>query len=509
MTTATPALQTVGLDKTYPGVHALAAVDFSVDAGEIVGLVGKNGAGKSTLIKIAAGAVSPDHGELIVAGEPVTLAGPGAAREHGLTFIHQELNLVPALSVAENLGLGAGYPRRGPFVDWRALRRRAAELLARVQLDDLDPRTPASELTAVEQRQVMIAAALWTEPSVLVLDEPTASLTDHEITRLHEIIRDLRDQGVGIVYVSHRLEEVLDLADRIVVMMGGAVVAEVMRGDVDKRGLVELISGSTHIEEVAKRTRSIPADAGEALRTEGVRRAGRDLGMDLLVRYGEIVGVAGLAGSGRTSLLRGIYGAAKLDAGKVWVDGKEMTRQSPRRSIAQGMVMLAEDRRKQGLLPNFSVTKNITLPVLSLCRRMGAAPLPSPRRERKLAADFIDRLSIKTPSGATPVTSLSGGNQQKVLMARWLAVKARVFLLDEPTIGIDVEAKEELYALVRELADDGAAMVVVCSDFAELAAICDRVYVISHEGQAVGELRGDEVSEERIVRMCFGDMAAA
>jgi ABC-type sugar transport system ATPase subunit len=422
--------------------------------------------------------------------------------------MHQELNLVPALSVAENLGLGAGYPRRGPLINWGALRRRAKELLARVQLEDLDPRTPASELTPVEQRQVMIAAALWQEPRAFLLDEPTASLTDHEIVRLHEIIRDLRGQGVGVIYVSHRLEEVLDLADRIVVMRGGAVVAEVAHGEVDKRGLVELISGSAHIEAAAERTRSIPADAGEALRVVGVRRAGRDLGADLTVRFGEIVGVAGLAGSGRSSLLRAIYGADHLGAGTISIAGEEIRRPTPRRSIAHGMVMLTEDRRKQGLLTGFSVTKNVTLPVLEQCRRLGRLPSPSPRREQRLAAKYIERLSIKTPSGAAPVMTLSGGNQQKVLMARWLAVNARVFLLDEPTIGIDVEAKEELYSLIRELADSGAAILIVCSDFAELAAVCDRVYVLSTEGRVVGELRNGEVTDGRIVQMCFGEDAA-
>ena len=504
---ATPVLEVRGLDKTYPGVHALDNVDLAIQPGEVVGLVGKNGAGKSTLIKIVAGAVSPDAGQILVAGEEVNLHGTASARHHHLAFLHQELNLVPELSVAENLGLGGGYPRRGPLVNWRQLRRKAQGVLEQVRLGDLDPRTPARQLSPVEQRQVMIAAALWQEANVLILDEPTAAITDHEIARLHEIVRELRGRGVGIVYVSHRLDEVLDLVDRVVVMLAGAVVADVPANEIDKRRLVGLISGGAHIKEVAKRDRAIPEDAPVALRADGVRRAGRNLGTAIVVRAGEIVGLAGLAGSGRSSLLRGMYGADALEEGEITVFGNSLKRHSPRDSLSKGLILLTEDRRAQGLLTDFDVTKNVTLPVLRQCRRADWLPSPSKSKERTLAQEYIDRLSIKTPSGSTLVSTLSGGNQQKVLMGRWLACDGKVFLLDEPTIGIDVEAKEEVYALIRELADEGAAMVIACSDFAELAAICDRVYAIT-EGEVVGELRGAEVTETRIVHTCFGEHAA-
>jgi ABC-type sugar transport system ATPase subunit len=502
-----PVIECRSITKHYGPLLAVDGVDLTVARGEVVGLVGKNGAGKSSLIKVLTGAVQPDSGALLMAGEQVSLRGPADSRRRGVGVVHQELNLVEQMSIAENIALGGGYPR-APWgaVRWSKVHSRAAELMETVDITDVDPRTKVSELTPVQKRQVMIAAALWHVPALLILDEPTASLSEHEVVILHGIVRRLRDRGTAVIYVSHRLDEVIVLTDRVVVMRDGAVVGGAPTAELDKPRLVGMITGAavpSH-ERLTRRDVTGPP----MLDVAEVTSARSPYPASFSVRAGEIVGVAGLVGSGRTELLDAVYGADGRTSGTVWVDGRTVAA-SPTASLQAGLAYLSEDRLHAGLVTGFSISRNITFASLRRFRAARGLPFPSRSKERSEAIARSAALSVKTASVDDPVMSLSGGNQQKVLMARWLAAQPKVLLLDEPTIGIDVEAKGEIYDLLRELADDGYALVVVSSEFTELELLCTRV-IVMREGQFVTELEGDDVTEGNLLRHCFdADSAAA
>lgn len=502
-----PVLTTSGLTKSYGSFRVVKDIDLEIGTGEIVGLVGKNGAGKSTLIKLVTGAVSADAGIVRLAGVPLDLHSPAASRRRGIAVVHQELNLVPGLTLAENLGLGSGYPRRARILLHRGeLNRRARQLLAEVDLPDIDPRTLVETLTPVQQRLVMIASALWHETKLLILDEPTASLSDTETRDLHRTVRRLRAAGTSVLFVSHRLDEVLDLTDRVVVMRDGALVAEAATVTLTKSDLVGLISGQAPTTGTTDRPPGA-TDPTIALAVNDLTGSFSTEPISLSVRAGEVLGIAGLVGAGRTELLRAIYGADRISSGTVEVSGAPVPRRSPRASLKSGLVLLTEDRRHQGLVTSFTVSANISLAALRRHRWLRHAPLPSRRSERSLAANSIRRLSIKTDGGRAPVMSLSGGNQQKVLLGRWLATEAKVILLDEPTVGIDVEAKTEIYQLIRRLSGTGLAVLVVSSEFAELEQLCHRVLVMAH-GRVVSELTGVQVTETAMLQACFGSNAA-
>ena len=497
-----PALELRGLHKEYAGVVAVDDVDLTVGVGEIVGLVGKNGAGKSSLIKMVTGVVPADRGEIRLAGTEVRVHGPATAHRNGIAAVHQELNVVRGLSVAENLALGAGYPHRaGLLVDWRGLRRRAARSLAEVGLSTVDPRADVADLSPVQQRLVMIAIALVHQPRVLILDEPTASFTDREVELLHETMRRLSAAGTGILFVSHRLDEVLSLTDRVVVMRDGAVVAVRSPSELDKARLVEEITGGDEPDAVRTREADVLANP-VALEVRQLRMTAADEPVSFEVRAGEVLGLAGLVGSGRSELLRAVYGADPRAAGTVSVGGRPVPAHSPRDAIAAGMVMLTEDRRHQGLVSQFSVTRNMTLASLRKHRRAGL-PVPSGRREHATARRLIGELAVKTADADAPVLSLSGGNQQKVLLGRWLAAEATVLLLDEPTVGVDVGAKADIQNQVLALAESGLAVVVVASEFSQLEEMCHRVLVVS--GRSVrAELVGTQITEAALLAACFG-----
>lgn len=492
-----------GLRKSYGPVLAVDDVDLDVGRGEIVGLVGKNGAGKSSLIKVVTGAAVADAGSVSLRGRRVAFHGPADARRQGLAFVHQELNLVPGSSVAENIVLGAGYPRRkgGWFVDWSQLHRHTAELMQSVDLTGVGPQTKIDELSAVQQRQVMIAAALWHRPSVLILDEPTASLSEREILQLHRIVRSLRDAGTGVLYVSHRLDEVLALTSRVVVMRDGSVHADELTSGITKARLVQLISGGSEEEEKRHGRQPEPSSA-TVLEVDGVTTRRLTDPVSFSVRAGEVLGIGGLVGAGRSELLHAVYGSDPRVSGTVRLDGRVVPA-NPRASLHAGISLLTEDRRLAGLLTYTSVAENIGFARLGRLRRHGRIPSPSPQAERRLARSTIRELSIKTSRGDAPVLSLSGGNQQKVLLGRWLATRPRVLLLDEPTLGVDVESKAETYALIHRLADRGLAVIVVSSEFRELELLCDRSLVM-REGAIVAELHGAEVTEAALLRACFG-----
>jgi ABC-type sugar transport system ATPase subunit len=497
-------LTTRGLAKTYPGVRALHDGSLSIAAGEIVGLVGKNGAGKSTLIKILAGVVSRDGGEILIDGTPEDISSPQDARRLGLAFVHQELALAPNLSVAENILLGLGYPKSGPFVRWSRLRRQARTILERLDAS-VDVSRPASALAPVEQRLVMIARALAQNARLLVLDEPSASLANAEIEHLHRVVRSLAADGVSVIYISHRLDEILTVTSRTIVMRDGAIVDARATADLGRDSLVELITGGHHdlTEHRVDREREAPAaDADIVLRVDNLRVHPDAAPVSLDVRRGEVLGIAGLVGSGRTELVRAIFGADGTVRGDVDVHGERVGIRSPQDAIRSGIVLLPEDRRHEGAVLDFSVARNLTLVTLKAHRHLGAVPAPSRRRERRKAQAQIEELAIHPPRLDTPVRFLSGGNQQKVVLGKWLASDADVYMFDEPTQGIDVGAKEDAFLTIDVLAAAGKAIVLICSDFAELVSMCDRVIAL-RDGEVVADIPAAGLSEAALITACY------
>jgi ABC-type sugar transport system ATPase subunit len=502
---APPLLEVRGLRKTYPGVVAVEDASFSVARGEVLGLVGKNGAGKSTVIKVLAGLVPADEGQVLVDGEEITLSAPHDASLLGISFVHQELALIPRTSVSENVFLGLPRPRRaGLFVDWGTLHRRTREVLARLGLD-VDPRQSVDDLSVAQQRLVMVARCLAWDARVVVLDEPTASLTDEEIQHLLAVIRQLADAGVAVIYVSHRLEEVLGATDRVVVMRDGSVVADRVTATLTKASLVAGITGEAKGSESATvHVHRQRHEVGpEVLRVTGLSRRPVLHEVDLVLHEGEVLGLAGLVGAGRTELARVLFGIDHRDSGTIAVHGREVALRSPRAALKERIVLLPEDRRHQGNDVLQSIRVNTTLPTLDRHRSLPWLPRPSVRREQTASREIVDRLGIKARDTEVAVGSLSGGNQQKVVLAKWLVHGADVFVFDEPTHGIDVEGKADVYDLIGELADQGKAVLFISSDLPELAAVSDRVVVL-REGRVVAELTGEQVTEGVILEHCYG-----
>ncbi|MEZ5076837.1 MAG: sugar ABC transporter ATP-binding protein [Solirubrobacterales bacterium] len=492
-----------GLVKEYPGVRALDGANLTVEGGSIHGLLGKNGAGKSTIIKVLAGAVHPDGGEILVDGEPTTINNPHAAKALGFAFAHQELMDVPNLTVAENVLLGLGYPTvAGSLVRTRAMRKRAAEALDRLEAD-IDPAAPLESLGVAERRLVVIAHGLAAEARMIVLDEPTASLTDSEIEHLDKVLRSLRSDGVAIVYVSHRLEEIFNLTDEVTVFRDGRTVFEGKTAEMSRSDLITRITGDSVATAVEERTPHVTLpDAPELMRVEGMSLPGVVEDVSFVLRQGEMLGIAGLVGSGRTELMRLIFGADKPAAGEVWLHGEKLKIRSPRDGIEAGIVLLPEDRKGHGGVFNFSVRKNITLPQMTKFRLTKPIPVPSSRRERNTAKDLVERLEIKVPDVEHPARYLSGGNQQKMVLAKWLDSGADVFIFDEPTQGIDVGGKEEVYRLMTGLAEAGKGVIFISSEFNELVGTCGRVLVM-REGWMVSEFEGTLINEEALVGACY------
>ncbi len=506
MSTA-PLVSMRGIRLAYPGVQAVDGADFSLEAGEVVALVGKNGAGKSTLMKVLAGIQRADEGTIEIAGAPVPAPyGPIEASRLGIAVVHQELEVVPRLSVAENVALGAGFPRRrGGAVAWSRLRDRAHAILDDLQ-PGIDPAAPVGDLSLAQQRLVMIARGVYRQARIVILDEPSAALNDEEIAMLHAVVRRLADRGHAVVYISHRLQEILDLTTRAVVMRDGRVVDERPTAGFDRGSLVEAITGHSRIE--VEPTRPEPVAVGDpVLEVRGLTRAGVVEDVDLRVHAGEVLGLAGLAGAGRTEIARMIAGADRADRGTVHVRGRELRLRTPRDAVDAGIALVPEDRRNEGLLTQFGVRFNVTLASLFRHRR-GRLPVPSKASERQAVADSVERLRVSAGDPERPVALLSGGNQQKVVIAKWLERDPDVLIFDEPTQGIDVEAKAEALGLARALAARGRAVLLIASDFSELVSTCDRVVVL-REGRIVGELRDQQVSDRRIVDLCYREPDSA
>jgi ABC-type sugar transport system ATPase subunit len=495
------ALEVRGLVKGYPGVQALDGADLSVSGGSILGLLGKNGAGKSTLIKVLAGVVQPDAGEVIVNGEVTPIHSPQAADHLGFSFVHQELADFPNLTVAENVLLGRGFPKRAGLVNGPALRRRAKQVLDRLEAD-IDPGAPLAKLSIAQRRLVMIGHGLAAEARLFVLDEPTASLTESEIEHLDGVLRSLRAAGVAILYVSHRLDEILSITDRIIVLRDGSTVFSGATSEVSKNELIVQITG--HRIGETRVPHPSPADAEELLRVDGMTLPGVVEDASLVLHQGELLGIAGLVGAGRTELMRLIFGADRAASGTVSVHGKPVRIRSPRDGMKAGIVLLPEDRKTQGAVFSFSVRKNITLPAMPRFRVAAPLPLPSQRRERAAATELVQRLDIKVADVETPAKHLSGGNQQKMVLAKWLDSGADVFIFDEPTHGIDVEGKEEVYALMTGLAERGKGVIFISSEFSELVGTCNRVLVM-REGKLVKQFEGADITESALVGSCYSD----
>ena len=492
-----------GAAKRYPGVHALRGVDFTLRAGEIVGLVGKNGAGKSSLIKVLAGVEHLDEGKLRIDGAPAPNGyGPHVAHRLGLAFVHQELGNFPLLTVAENVAIGTRFPRRlGAFVNDRELRLRVRAVLDELE-STIDPSAHLSRLTTVEQRLVMIARALYHDARVLVLDEPSVSLTIDEIAHLHAIVRRFKELGRTVVYVSHRLHEVVALTDRVVVMQGGEVILEQRTSALDEQALVAAIAGNAPVVTEGSGAASPVRSGTPLLRVTHLRRppAVNDLSFELYP--GEILGLAGLVGSGRTEVARLIFGAEIPTGGTIEVDGAPVRFHSPADAIARGIALLPEDRRHEGLVLNFSTRENITLASLSQLRRHRLVPVPGRAKEREAATTMVERLSIVTAGIEQEARRLSGGNQQKVVLAKWLQRSDRVLIFDEPSQGVDVGGKAEIFGLIERLAAEGRSIIVISSDFSELAAVCTRVIGI-REGRVSGSVEAPGITESELVRLAY------
>ena len=489
----TPLVRMRDIHKAFGPVKVLEGVAFELLPGEVHALMGENGAGKSTLMKILTGIYSPDAGTIEVDGQPVSITSPADAEKHGIAIIHQELNLIPSLSVADNLFLGRELHRFG-LLDRKAMEIRAKEWLSRVGMDRLDPDTLVERLSVGQQQMVEIARALGQKARVLIMDEPTAALTERETTTLFALIRELRAHGTGIVYVSHRMEEIFAICDRISVLRDGQFVGTRPIPGLAFDEVVKMMVGRTLDARFPERTPNI---GNVRLKVEHISGGiVQDVSFEL--HAGEVLGVAGLMGAGRTELARLLFGLDKLEAGKVTLEGTVVTPKTPSEAIHAGFGFVTEDRKAQGLVLDMSLRENVSLPRVPA--RAGLVDRPA---EKKQTHGIIDALKIRTRDMELDVRALSGGNQQKVVLAKWLALKPRVLILDEPTRGVDVGGKAEIYHIINQLAEQGVAILMISSELPEVLAMSDRILVM-HEGHATALLDAHGATQEAVMTAATG-----
>jgi ribose transport system ATP-binding protein len=490
-------LQMEGITKQFPGVLALREATLRVGRGEVHALIGENGAGKSTLIKILTGAYRRDSGTIIFDGSPVDFQAPQYAQANGVSTIYQEINLVPFRSVSENIFMGRE-PRRWGLIDWRRMNREAAAILERFGIH-VDVTQPLHSLNVAVQQMVAIARAVSFKSKLVIMDEPTSSLDDREVATLFDVIRQLKREGVAVIFVSHRLDELYAVCDRVTIMRDGQTVGEYPMAGITKLELVARMLG----KELGEVRRSGLTGFGDGvhqgrqqlLDARDLRRGQALKGVDLSVQAGEIVGLAGLLGSGRTETARVLFGADPLDSGTIRIDDQPVRFSSPADAIRAKIGFSSEDRKTEGIIPYMSVRENLTLALLPTLARYGVIARD---RQAAIVERFIRRLGIKTANPDQPIRELSGGNQQKVLLARWLCLNPRLLILDEPTRGIDVGAKGEIQSLINELANDGLGVLMISSELEELTEGCDRVVVL-RDGQSVAELPHDAISQDSIM----------
>ena len=491
-----PLIEVRKLSKSFPGVRALRGVGFTLQRGEVLAVIGENGAGKSTLMKILAGVQRQDGGEILLDGEVVEIRSVHDALARGVALIHQELNLADNLDVAANIFLGREMLRAG-LIDTRRLRREARQFLNAVGLD-VDPSTLVRTLPIGRQQLVEIAKALSVNARVLIMDEPTSSLSSGEAANLFKVIHDLRRRGVSVIYISHRLGEVKEIADRVIVLRDGENAGELAHGEIDHGRMVKLMVG----RDLSQFYPHEPHEPGKVVveirRVRTMAHPWHEVSFS--VRAGEIVGIAGLVGAGRTELLETLFGVTPAVGGSVWSEGVDVTPQSPLDAISAGFALVPEDRKQRGLVLGMTVRENLSLASLRRDQRHG---MLNHRREAELSAQMVADLRIKTPHDRQVAQFLSGGNQQKVVLGKWLALKPRVLILDEPTRGIDVGAKQEIYRLMEELAREGVAILFVSSEMEEILGMSDRALVM-HEGRITGELSRGQLNEEAVMQLATG-----
>jgi rhamnose transport system ATP-binding protein len=501
----TTLLQLEGITKTFPGVKALQDVRFAIDAGEVHALLGENGAGKSTLIKIVSGVYQPDAGVITMGDKPVTFGSPSEAQGHGIATMYQELSLYPELTVAENIFMGHA-PRRkaGPFgvLDWRTMNARAREILDSLEIHDLDVRRKVGTLNVGNRQRVEIAKALSINARILIMDEPTAALTEADVNRLFDIVRKLKERDVGIIYISHRLQEVFELADRVTVLRDGHYVDTRQVAETSEDALIRMMVGRTINDLFPK----LPAEVGaNVLEVRDLQRPPQTLGVSLHVRSGEIVGLAGLVGSGRSELAQAVFGILRPDSGEILLDGKPVVIRNPGQAMRLGIAYVPEDRGTQGLVRQMRIRENLSMAVL---RDMVRGGFVDRGAEKKLALETIKQLSIRATSGEMVVNKLSGGNQQKVVVGKWLASKPRLLIVDEPTRGVDVGAKAEIHRLMSELAQQGLAILMISSELPEVLGMSDRVLVM-RQGRLVAEFDRAAATQEAVGAAMMSDAPVA
>lgn len=487
-----------GISKAFPGVQALRDVHLTVERGEIHALMGENGAGKSTLMKVLTGAYQADAGTITWRGEAAAIHAPGDAQALGISIIHQELSLLPYMTVGQNIFLGREPRGRLPgWIDWGALYRETAVWLKQLDLN-VDPRAEARDLSIAQQQMVEVAKALSLEASLIVMDEPTSSLTEQETEVLFARMRTLRERGVSIIYISHRLEEVFAIADKVTVLRDGRYIATHPTSELTQQRIVSLMVGRELVDDLYAYSPTERRDV--ALETTGLSD-GRELReVSFTLHGGEILGLAGLIGAGRTALAETLFGIRRATAGQIRLGGETARIRSPQDAIKAGLGFVPEDRKQQGLFLNMAVRENIVMSGMGQVTQWGFV---RPAQANEVAGALVKKLDVRTPGLRQLVRNLSGGNQQKVVIARWLLLKPRVLILDEPTRGVDVGAKAEIHALMRQLAADGVAVLMISSELPEVLGVSDRVLVM-HEGRVTGEFSRDEATQDKIMRAATG-----
>lgn len=480
------------ITKEFPGVKALDDVTINIERGTIHGLVGENGAGKSTLIKVLAGIYQPNKGEIILDGKPCRFNSPIEARRAGISVVHQEIKLAEPLSVAENMFLGNVQLKNG-LVDWKGMRRRAREIVEDLGMD-IDINAQVSSLTVAKKQIVEIMHAINNNSRILIMDEPSAVLTDRELEVMFRIVKQLRDKGITIIYISHRLDEIFGLCSNVSVLRDGRHIDTIPVASVDRQGLINMMVGREMGQEYPKEVGNV---GGTILEVKNLSRGIlRDISFE--VKSGEVFGISGLVGAGRTELARAILGIDKPESGEVYVRGKKVHYRTFADAIRDGLGLIPEDRKLQGLVQIMSVKRNTTLVNMKRVLRAGVI---SSSLEEKLSKEYADKLHVVTPSMETEVQYLSGGNQQKVVIAKWLFQNSEILFLDEPTRGIDVGAKAEIYRLINRMAKEGKTIIMISSEMPELLGMCDRIMVM-HEGHKMGELNAAEATQAKIMALC-------